>query len=49
MPCLAEAVIGPILVWAFIGEEPARMALLGAAIILAALIYDTMPERRAVE
>jgi drug/metabolite transporter (DMT)-like permease len=37
------------LVWAIIGEEPTRMALLGAAIILAALIYDTLPERRAVE
>ncbi len=45
--CLGEAVVGPVLVWAFIGEEPTRMALLGAAIILAALIYDTMPERRA--
>jgi drug/metabolite transporter (DMT)-like permease len=46
--CMGETVVGPILVWAFIGEEPTRMALLGAAIILAALIYDTMPERRAV-
>jgi RarD protein len=45
--CLGEAVVGPVLVWAFIGEEPTRMALLGAAIILTALIYDTMPERRA--
>jgi drug/metabolite transporter (DMT)-like permease len=45
--CLAEAVVAPVLVWAVIGEEPARLALLGAAIILAALIYDTLPERRA--
>lgn len=45
--CLAEAVVAPVLVWAFIGEEPTRLALLGAAIILAALIYDTMPDRRA--
>jgi drug/metabolite transporter (DMT)-like permease len=45
--CLGETVVGPVLVWAFIGEEPTRMALLGAAIILTALIYDTMPERRA--
>lgn len=44
--CLAEAVVAPVLVWAFIGEEPTRLALLGAAIILAALIYDTMPYRR---
>ena len=41
------AVIAPILAWAFINEVPERIALLGAAIILAALIYDTMPERRA--
>ncbi|MCK4866429.1 MAG: EamA family transporter, partial [Alphaproteobacteria bacterium] len=47
--CLGEAVVGPVLVWAFIGEEPTRMALLGAAIILTALIYDTMPERRVAE
>ena len=45
--CLGETVVGPVLVWAFIGEEPTRMALLGAAIILAALVYDTLPERRA--
>ncbi len=44
--CLGEAVIAPILVWAFIGEIPESRALLGAAIILAALVYDTMPERR---
>ncbi|MBE9556046.1 MAG: EamA family transporter [Proteobacteria bacterium] len=47
--CLGEAVVGPVLVWAFIGEEPTRMAMLGAAIILTALIYDTMPERRVAE
>ncbi|MBE9554007.1 MAG: EamA/RhaT family transporter, partial [Proteobacteria bacterium] len=40
-------VVAPVLVWAVIGEEPTRLALLGAAIILAALIYDTMPYRRA--
>jgi len=45
--CLGETVVGPVLVWAFIGEEPTRIALLGAAIILAALVYDTLPERRA--
>jgi hypothetical protein len=36
-----------VLVWAFIGEIPEQRALLGAAIILAALVYDTIPERRA--
>jgi drug/metabolite transporter (DMT)-like permease len=45
--CLTEAVIAPVLVWAFIGEIPEQRALLGAAIILAALVYDTIPERRA--
>ena len=45
--CLGEVLFAPILVWAFIGEVPESRALLGAAIVLAALIYDTMPERRA--
>ncbi len=44
--CLTEVLIAPLLVWAFIGETPESRALLGAAIILAALIYDTLPERR---
>lgn len=44
--CLTEAVFAPILVWAFIGEIPETRAMLGAAIILAALVYDTLPERR---
>ncbi len=44
--CLTEAVIAPVLVWAFIGEIPEPRALLGAGIILAALVYDTLPERR---
>lgn len=45
--CLAETVVAPVLVWTIIGEEPTRLALLGAAIILAALIYDTLPDERA--
>lgn len=45
--CLGETVIAPLLVWAFIGETPGMRAIVGAAIILAALVYDTMPERRA--
>jgi drug/metabolite transporter (DMT)-like permease len=44
--CLTEAVIAPVLVWAFIDEIPETRALRGAAIILAALVYDTLPERR---
>ena len=44
--CLGEAVIAPLLVWAFIGETPGARAIVGAAVILAALVYDTMPERQ---
>ncbi|MEN8195445.1 MAG: DMT family transporter [Pseudomonadota bacterium] len=44
--CLGETVIAPLLVWAFIGEIPEPRAILGAGIILAALVYDTMPEQR---
>ena len=45
--CLTEAVLGPLLVWAVLSEMPTPQALLGAAIVLAALVYDTLPERRA--
>ncbi|UCH75387.1 MAG: DMT family transporter [Rhodospirillales bacterium] len=45
--CLTEAVLGPFLVWAVLSEMPTPQALLGAAIVLAALVYDTLPERRA--
>lgn len=47
MLCLTEAVFAPVLVWAFIGEIPEQRAMLGGAIILAALVYETLPERRA--
>ncbi len=45
--CLTEAVLGPLLVWAVLSEMPTPQALLGGAIVLAALVYDTLPERRA--
>jgi len=45
--CLTEVVLGPLLVWALLGEMPTTPALVGGAIVLAALIYDTLPERRA--
>ncbi len=45
--CLTEAVLGPLLVWAVLSEMPTPKAMLGAAIVLAALVYDTLPERRA--
>jgi drug/metabolite transporter (DMT)-like permease len=44
--CLTEAVLGPLLVWAVLREMPTPEALLGAAIVLTALVYDTLPERR---
>jgi len=43
--CLGESIIAPLLVWIAIGEAPSSRAMIGAAIILAALIYDTLPER----
>ena len=45
--CLTEAIIAPLLVWTVLREMPTPQALLGAAIVLAALVYDTLPERRA--
>jgi len=45
---LGEAVVAPILAWIVIAEVPETRSLVGAAIILAALVYDTLPERRAV-
>lgn len=44
--CLLEAVIAPLLVWAVLDEMPTFQALTGAGIVLAALIYDTLPARR---
>lgn len=44
--CLLEAVIAPLLVWAVLNETPTAQALAGAAIVLAALVYDTLPDRR---
>lgn len=46
--CLLEAVIAPLLVWAVLSETPTAQALAGAAIVLAALVYETLPERRAL-
>ncbi len=46
--CLGEAVVAPILAWAFLSEIPETRSIVGAAIILVALVYDTLPERRAV-
>ena len=45
--CLGESVVAPILAWVVLSEIPDQHSLIGAAIILAALVYDTLPERRA--
>lgn len=42
--CLLEAVLAPLLVWAVLNETPTALALTGAAIVLGALVYDTLPE-----
>jgi hypothetical protein len=34
-------VLGPVLVWAVIGENPGTMTLLGGAVILAAILAHT--------
>jgi drug/metabolite transporter (DMT)-like permease len=45
---LLEPILGPIWVWAFLGERPASMALLGGGIVLAALAaYTAIDLRRA--
>lgn len=46
--CLGESVVAPLLAWAVISEVPETRSVIGAAIILTALVYDTLPERRAV-
>lgn len=44
--CLLEAVIAPLLVWVVLNETPTAQALAGGAVVLAALVYDTLPEHR---
>ena len=48
---LLETVLGPLLVWWLLGEDPGRYALLGGAIVIAALAWhsaiDLLIERRA--
>lgn len=43
--CLTEAAIAPLLVWMVLSETPTPWALAGASIILAAVVFDTLPER----
>ena len=37
---LLEPILGPLWVWALMGEEPGRAALTGGAIVLAAVIAN---------
>jgi len=39
---LLESVLAPILVWAVIGENPGRLALLGGAVVIGALIVSNL-------
>lgn len=43
-----ESVLGPVWVWLALGETPAPAALVGGAIILAALVVHTALDQRAV-
>lgn len=45
--CLTEAAVAPLLVWLVLSETPTPQALAGAAIILAAVVFETLPERRS--
>jgi drug/metabolite transporter (DMT)-like permease len=37
---LIETVLGPLLVWLVIGEEPSRWALAGGAVVLCAIVFN---------
>lgn len=43
---LLEPILGPLWVWLFVGEQPSEHALLGAGIVVGALIAHTLFERR---
>ena len=44
--CLLEPVIGPLLVWAMLGDHPGVFALAGGAIVLAALVLHFVVDQR---
>jgi drug/metabolite transporter (DMT)-like permease len=46
---LLEVILGPVWVWLFLGETTGRGTLLGGAVVLAALVFNTLaaPARRA--
>jgi drug/metabolite transporter (DMT)-like permease len=49
MITMLEVVLGPLLVWAVIGETPATLTLIGGAVILIAILIHTAQRLRAPE
>ena len=45
MILLLETVLGPLLVWFFVGEVPGRYAVLGGAVIITVLTLHSLPEK----
>ena len=39
---LLESVLAPLLVWAVIGEDPGRWAIVGGAVVIGALVVSNM-------
>ena len=39
---LLESVLAPILVWAVVGEDPGRWAILGGAVVIGALVVSNL-------
>jgi drug/metabolite transporter (DMT)-like permease len=44
---LLEIVLGPLWVWLALSEEPGTATLVGGAIVLAAVVLQTVQPRRA--
>lgn len=49
MITMLEVVLGPLLVWAVIGESPATLTLIGGAVIVIAILIHTAQRLRAPE
>ena len=39
---LLESVLAPLLVWAVVGEDPGRWALVGGAVVIGALLVSNL-------
>jgi drug/metabolite transporter (DMT)-like permease len=42
MITLLEVILGPLLVWAVIGEDPGQMTLIGGAVIVVTVALHTL-------